>query len=716
MAGVIPDPLQRGSQPTGDATTPSAGRTPWGAGDNSNWQTWNGGGGNTSNQWQQFNAPANPGGALPPPGGGGGGGTAMGAYDEGGEVGSDSEGAGDSDQSGGTASLGAALKTIKDTLNYGRQQAMGGQGQQGGFAANSNQMRPSTNVEDERGSSTVGQAEGPQPKMGAAGSPLGPMPAQTAQPYPYGPQVGVGQASAGAGPVLGMDDGGDVNNPSAQGMPVQPQANQPTPQPGQVATNATPPPAMGGAQPQGQPPNKLAGYVMGAGAVSPDVAQALKQQVDPTGRMDPSMRNMLAIAAAPDQQTQWGLMQHDRQKFNAYTAFARAAASGSPQKPADIGAAANAATQAFAHVPDGTSTTFQPTQNGVVAHIKQLVAAKGKASSHEDGGPVQGFDDGGGVLPDPSTGGGDSNSTGVGGDTSQSSSQDVSIPMSNQQFQAVLAKMPYDAAMDKGAAKAFGDITGSIQGGDQGPEGDQIPPNAEETRGNVNARPGPQTTRAGRALRNNNVTTVGGGQEYAQNGGSAALPDNGVGITATLRGPQAPGAWSVNPKTGARSYTPGPPVSTISVSPHYAGGRGAGNIDTSSGLDQPGTSAGEGAANRAADRSYRNSGAYATTLKAAGAQSPQEKERDALIAKAVGADPDVLTDPVKRKALTDGIAALQRSLGGQPQGQPNQQSPDANQPQMEVQIPSAAQRVTGKLYQTPKGPARWMGNGWQVGQ
>ena len=710
MAGVLPDPLSRGTPPSAgnSQSSPANGGAPAsipGLG------TWNGSGwSNSGFQGGAADSASFAGGDY----GGNGkweGGQSAGGFAEGGEVGNDSEGASDSDNSNSsTASLGDALNTIKDTLNFGRQQAMGKSAPGGGM--DTSQMRPSTNVEDNRDSSTVAQSEGPQPKMGAAASPLGPMPQQTAQPYPYGPQVGVGQSSAGAGPVLGMDDGGDVNNPSAQGMPAQPQTNQPAPQPGQVATNATPPPVAGGTQ----PPNKMVGYAMGAGAVSPDVAQALKQKVDPQGTMDPSLRNMLAIAAAPDQQTQWGMMQHDRQKFNAYTAFARAAAAGTPQKPADIGAAANAATQAFAHVPDGTSTTFQPTQNGVVAHIKQLVVAKGKSSSHEDGGAVQGFDDGGGVLPDPSTGGGDSNSTGIGGsDTSQAPSQDVSIPMSSQQFQAVLAKMPYDAVMDKGAAKTFNDITGSVQGGDQSPEGDQIPPNAEETRGNIRARPGPQTTRAGRALRGNAGVAAGGG------GAGAGAGGGGYGPMGGSDRPQLIGDDMTTPSAHNAALNT---LGRLSQRPGQT--QVAGPIDTSSGMNAPGTSAGMGVANEAAAAKtdladQRNQTKIGIAAMQAAQRAAASNQRDAVsLTNSIRAnDPKMLPDDVNKAVLQAmqqlGIQGGQPQ-GGQPQGQPNQQSPDTNQPQLEVQIPPAAQRVSGKLYQTPKGPARWMGNGWQVGQ
>lgn len=436
-------PLSRGTPPS----APGDGGTPAG-----------GGSAPTAVRSDQAFAPL-------PGGGGGGGGVLMSAFDDGGDV----------DGGGGPPSLDDAMSTIQDTLNYGRQKnGMGDQGGQddnapGGFAANWQKMRPSTNVEDDRDLSDVEGSEGPQPKMGPASSPLGPMPKQVARPWPYNGASGVLHDTAS------YDDGGDVDNPSNAGMPQQPQGNRP----------------------QGAPPS-IVGYAMGSDAVLPDVAQALEGKVDPHGQMDGSTRKMLAIASAPDQQTQWGMMQHYRQKFNATSAFARAAAQGTPQKPADIGAAAKAATQAYENVPDGTQLSFKPTNGGVIAHVHHLVSKGGNQAQ-------QGFDDGGDVQsglpdvlgtgapsipssdyptpdvdPDAAT---DKMITGRAGDNRKGidlQDNDVSVPLTVQQFQQFLAKDgQYDNIMDKGAAQSLTDYVKGF-GGQRGDAFAQAPQGAPQ--------------------------------------------------------------------------------------------------------------------------------------------------------------------------------------------------------------------------------------------
>ena len=178
--------------------------------------------------------------------------------------------------------------------------------------------------------------------------------------------------------------GGDMADPSAAGMPAPPQA---VPQQGGAVPSAapqsqTPIPAPGAIAPgQG-----LRQYVSGGGALPPDVAQALENRVDPQGQMDPAERKLTAVAKAPPQ-AQFGLLQHYRQKFNHYNAYARAAAEGTPQKPADMAASTQAATQAFHNAPTGHSVTFTPVQGGVKATVNKLGKGK-KDTSHADGGVI----------------------------------------------------------------------------------------------------------------------------------------------------------------------------------------------------------------------------------------------------------------------------------------------------------------------------------------
>lgn len=135
--------------------------------------------------------------------------------------------------------------------------------------------------------------------------------------------------------------------------------------------------------------HSLGSYLMGTDAVSPDVASAAEQQIDPTGQMDPTERKMRAIAAQQDPNQAWGLMQAGRQKFDRYRAFARAAAQGVQSKPPDPAAAAHAATQAFENVPDGRSVQFTPSRDGkITATVKSLTSGASKTKRFEDGGVV----------------------------------------------------------------------------------------------------------------------------------------------------------------------------------------------------------------------------------------------------------------------------------------------------------------------------------------
>ena len=177
-----------------------------------------------------------------------------------------------------------------------------------------------------------------------------------------------------------LPTGGDMDDPSSQGMPAQPQDNMPSPQQGQT-------------QPANDPQKSLQMYAMGAGAVPPEMAAALEQKVDPTGAMDPSQRKLLAVASAPDPQSQFGMMQHYRQRFNALTAFARAAGTGTQARPADISASTQAATRAFHNVPNGHSISFSPAgANHVAVTMAQYAGGKGgagkKGKGYAAGGPV----------------------------------------------------------------------------------------------------------------------------------------------------------------------------------------------------------------------------------------------------------------------------------------------------------------------------------------
>lgn len=155
----------------------------------------------------------------------------------------------------------------------------------------------------------------------------------------------------------------------------------------------------GNTQPQGQGAGGAMSYLTGQGAVGPEIAQALEQQVDPQGTMDPNQRKMLAVAKAGSPDKAFAVLQHYRQKFNAYSAFAKAAAQGSGGRPPDLHASAHAATQAYQHLPDGNDVSFQPVPNGMRVAVRK-VGGEQPQQSEDQGQPTQSFAEGGSVDDD----------------------------------------------------------------------------------------------------------------------------------------------------------------------------------------------------------------------------------------------------------------------------------------------------------------------------
>ena len=136
------------------------------------------------------------------------------------------------------------------------------------------------------------------------------------------------------------------------------------------------------------------GYVMGSGAVPPDQLDALTKQIDPQGTMDPAERTLRAIATGQNPDQSFGIIQGMRQKFNRYQAFAKTAAQGIQGKPADLGAAAHAANQAYENVPDGTNVQFAPAKGGVAVRVSRVAGGSAQPNQQRgqqglaDGGPV----------------------------------------------------------------------------------------------------------------------------------------------------------------------------------------------------------------------------------------------------------------------------------------------------------------------------------------
>ena len=119
---------------------------------------------------------------------------------------------------------------------------------------------------------------------------------------------------------------------------------------------------------------KVIGYLLGQGAADPQTAQKFAQGVKheyPNVSDDDA--NLLAVQRAGQMGgpgAAWAMVQYNRQAYNAKQSFARAALNGVDGKAGDIQAAAQAATQAGAHILDGSQAMFTATPTGVTATVK----------------------------------------------------------------------------------------------------------------------------------------------------------------------------------------------------------------------------------------------------------------------------------------------------------------------------------------------------------
>jgi hypothetical protein len=130
-------------------------------------------------------------------------------------------------------------------------------------------------------------------------------------------------------------------------------------------------------------PKSTIQYLTGAGAVRPEIADAMAAHIDPQGQMDPAERNMAMLTAAPNDEARFGLMQHMRTRFNMYSGGAQAAL-----QKGDMGTAAMQATQAMANVPTGQKVQFAPARGGL-AMLRTPIKGRQQAQ------PQQGFAGGG---------------------------------------------------------------------------------------------------------------------------------------------------------------------------------------------------------------------------------------------------------------------------------------------------------------------------------
>lgn len=289
-----------------------------------------------------------------------------------------------------------ALNTVSDVLNFGRQKY--GIGQQvagnmpaapagpGGEGRGQQPFQPApggTPFGKRNGTGSMsfdeGGAVGPQDDEQGAYNPEGDDPvgavlsnaldsAGSATSAPMSPmEAGQGDAEMGALQQAGgaLQDA-TADRPSADN-PLSPSALRTALDPTTFHQNASN--IANAAQPYMA---KIISYLKGSDAAPPQAAQQAEGMVDPQGQMDPGMRKLLAIDAINKQygpQAAWSMMQHYRQKYDAYKSFAAAANEGAQGKPRDPAAAAMAMQQAYDHLPDGQNLVVKPSGNGFTATV-----------------------------------------------------------------------------------------------------------------------------------------------------------------------------------------------------------------------------------------------------------------------------------------------------------------------------------------------------------
>lgn len=189
-----------------------------------------------------------------------------------------------------------------------------------------------------------------------------------------------------AGYTLGFDDGGAVDDQDTPTIPTD-DTQDPSADAGNGQSPESSPAAPntsgfvpGGAPGLGQAVNsgvkRIAAYLMGADAAPPQVAKKFDQGVkqENPGVSDDDA-NLLAVHKAAElggPAAAWQMVQYNRTAYNAKASFAKAALNGIDGKAGNAQAAAQAATQAGAHILDGSSTIFtaMPDGSGFTAAVK----------------------------------------------------------------------------------------------------------------------------------------------------------------------------------------------------------------------------------------------------------------------------------------------------------------------------------------------------------
>lgn len=262
-----------------------------------------------------------------------------------------------------------------------------------------------------------GVLPGPMPSAGGGGGGGGASMSQGALDPGGGggyPSAGGGGASDGSGASVaqGFDDGGDVGETEDGAIGASQGADAATIDPMQAITktlaygrkkfglpqNFSDPSGgqqsfddggvvqTGDQQSQEAPlpdPRQALQYLTGAGNLSPDIAGALEKHVDPQGTMSPAQRALTAISAAPSPDAAFGMMQHYRTRYNAYSGGAKASLD-----QGNLAHAAVHATQAMSAVPTGYDVQFAPANGGVAMSAKKI-GGQPQQQAMDDGGQVE---------------------------------------------------------------------------------------------------------------------------------------------------------------------------------------------------------------------------------------------------------------------------------------------------------------------------------------
>jgi len=206
--------------------------------------------------------------------------------------------------------------------------------------------------------------------------------ASPATPTSMGPDQGIPDSNQSPEQVYGP---GPVNNPIARagaavGQGLSNLANAGTDMQKQPAANPNPEEQPGGRPFPGT--QMIASLLMSKGAKDPQEAQQRVDAFKAQGAND-NQANLLATVmggAKGGMNDTWEMLQYQRGAFNSKQSFANAAFHGVDGKAPDLDAAATAATQASAHVVDGSSSTFHVDGRGVTAIVTD---PQGKKTSYD---------------------------------------------------------------------------------------------------------------------------------------------------------------------------------------------------------------------------------------------------------------------------------------------------------------------------------------------